>query len=223
MPKATSTKKSRASPYPRGTKKIVQGKCKMVVDKKDGVQDWEETRCPICMEHPHSAVLLRCSSYAKGCRPYVCNTSNRQSNCLIQFQKSSADSSSHSLPEDVQPIKGQQQPKLSCPLCRGQVNGWTVVEPARQFMNSKPRSCPFEECDYSGTYSELRNHIRGHHPMTNPSDVNPARQHEWQRLERETELKDMISVMLSELGDNATPALYDYLLSEFLMLATGSN
>ncbi|KAH7285801.1 hypothetical protein KP509_33G046400 [Ceratopteris richardii] len=43
--------------------------------------------CPICMEIPHNAVLLRCSSYDKGCRPYMCDTSYRHSNCLDQYLK----------------------------------------------------------------------------------------------------------------------------------------
>jgi len=34
----------------------------------EDAKEWEEIRCPICMEYPHNAVLLRCSSFGKGCR-----------------------------------------------------------------------------------------------------------------------------------------------------------
>lgn len=50
-------------------------------------KDWDDVTCPICMETPHNAVLLRCSSYEKGCRPYMCDTSYRHSNCLDQYCK----------------------------------------------------------------------------------------------------------------------------------------
>ena len=49
--------------------------------------EWEDTTCPVCMETPHNAVLLHCSSYEKGCRTYVCDTSYRHSNCLDQYCK----------------------------------------------------------------------------------------------------------------------------------------
>ncbi|KAJ4968337.1 hypothetical protein NE237_015038 [Protea cynaroides] len=50
-------------------------------------KEWDDTSCPICMDHPHNAVLLICSSYDKGCRSYVCDTSYRHSNCLDRFKK----------------------------------------------------------------------------------------------------------------------------------------
>ncbi|PKA59212.1 hypothetical protein AXF42_Ash001305 [Apostasia shenzhenica] len=47
----------------------------------------DEVTCPICMDHPHNAVLLICSSHEKGCRSYICDTSYRHSNCLDQFKR----------------------------------------------------------------------------------------------------------------------------------------
>ncbi|KAB5563969.1 hypothetical protein DKX38_004023 [Salix brachista] len=137
------------------------------------VKEWEQIRCPICMEHPHNVALLQCSSFGKGCRPYMCNTSYRQSNCLVQFLKSNVSSPSmeilHEIPsvssrtgEELQLLgqtghyESEPQPKLCCPLCRGQIHGWTIVNPAREFMNSKARSCSWETCNFSGSYSELR-------------------------------------------------------------------
>ncbi|KAJ8539209.1 hypothetical protein K7X08_013461 [Anisodus acutangulus] len=48
----------------------------------------------------------------------------------------------------------QQQPELACPLCGGHVEGWTVVEAARNFMNSKTRSCALETCNFTGTFGD---------------------------------------------------------------------
>eukprot|EP00249_Psilotum_nudum_P008944 c21608_g4_i1 orf=2-421(-) len=52
-----------------------------------GRKDWEDVTCPICMDFPHNAILLLCSSHDKGCRPYVCDTSYRHSNCFDQYRK----------------------------------------------------------------------------------------------------------------------------------------
>lgn len=54
-------------------------------------KEWDEASCPICMDHPHNAVLLICTSHDKGCRSYICDTSYRHSNCLDQFKKMRAD------------------------------------------------------------------------------------------------------------------------------------
>ncbi|XP_068665231.1 uncharacterized protein [Aristolochia californica] len=50
-------------------------------------KEWDDASCPICMDHPHNAVLLLCSSHDKGCRSYVCDTSYRHSNCLDRLKK----------------------------------------------------------------------------------------------------------------------------------------
>ncbi|CAL9749104.1 unnamed protein product [Musa acuminata subsp. burmannicoides] len=49
-------------------------------------KQWDEVLCPICMDHPHNAVVLLCTSYEKGCRSYICDTSYRHSNCLDRFR-----------------------------------------------------------------------------------------------------------------------------------------
>ncbi|XP_073144699.1 uncharacterized protein [Henckelia pumila] len=68
MPKdrRASFDRARVSPYSRSLKDTG---CKdggslspLVGDERE----WEEARCPICMEHPHNAVLLLCSSQEKG-------------------------------------------------------------------------------------------------------------------------------------------------------------
>ncbi|PSR96040.1 Bromodomain adjacent to zinc finger domain protein like [Actinidia chinensis var. chinensis] len=176
--------RSGASPYPCIPNNTEQYKSKDLSHSVGNEKDWEEVRCPICMDHPHNAVLLLCSSRETGCHPYMCDTSYRHSNCLDQFRKSSAPNPSADLTEDV---------PLFCPLCRGQINRWTVIEPARKFMNSKPRSCSLETCDFGGTYSELRKHARHEHPSVRPSEADSGRQLKWMRLERERNLQDIVS------------------------------
>ncbi|WCJ40604.1 hypothetical protein M5689_021518 [Euphorbia peplus] len=151
-----------------------------MVQTQEDVQKWEDAICPICLDHPHNAVLLKCSSYDNGCRPFMCNTSSRHSNCLNQFHKSGV---------------------LACPLCRGQITGWSVIEAAREFMDSKTRTCSTETCDFSGNYMELRKHARSKHPTVKPSAVDSERQREWVRLERERNHLDLRS-MLPRINSN---------------------
>ena len=47
----------------------------------------EQICCPICLEPPHNAVLLICSSLRHGCRTFLCDTSYRHSNCFDHFRK----------------------------------------------------------------------------------------------------------------------------------------
>lgn len=63
-------------------------------------KEWDAISCPICMDHPHNAVLIICSSHEKGCRSYICDTSYRHSNCLDRFKKLKANSGddNHSQP-----------------------------------------------------------------------------------------------------------------------------
>ncbi|XP_020693334.1 uncharacterized protein LOC110107408 [Dendrobium catenatum] len=152
-------------------------------------QKWDEIRCPVCMEHPHNAVLLLCASHDKGCRPFMCDTSYRHSNCLDQYRKAIQVS-----------MPGDSKPKLSCPLCRGVVSGSKVVEAARKHMNTKARSCSSESCGFAGAYSELRKHARTEHPLVRPSEADPERERDWRRLEQQRDLGDLFSTMQSAFG-----------------------
>ncbi|XP_059638027.1 uncharacterized protein LOC132279965 [Cornus florida] len=92
--RSVSFDRSRASPYycsssSRSRRSLPKNSSK----SEDNVKEWEDARCPVCMEHPHNAVLLLCSSNQKGCRPFMCDTSYRHSNCFDQFRKSFADTS----------------------------------------------------------------------------------------------------------------------------------
>lgn len=93
------------------------------------------------------------------------------------------------------------QPTLVCPLCRGHIKDWIVMEPARRFMNAKSRSCACETCEFSGTYSDLRKHARIEHPLVRPSQADPERQRNWRMLERQRDLGDLISTLHSSFGE----------------------
>lgn len=232
---------SRTSPYPSSSSRVRRSAPKTTLDSEENVKEWEDARCPVCMEHPHNAVLLICSSHEKGCRPYMCNTSYRHSNCLDQFCKSFSETAetvetSPTTPQvesdvldtnssdvqsteaniidmqeegsegfvTMQPLSCEDgaKPKLVCPLCRGQIKEWKVVEAARHFMNDKSRSCSCETCNFSGTYTDLRKHARLEHPLVRPSAVDPERQRNWRRLERQRDLGDLLSTLQTSFAEN---------------------
>ncbi|XP_021764546.1 uncharacterized protein LOC110729137 isoform X1 [Chenopodium quinoa] len=109
MPKArrdrsVSFERSRKSPVPCSSSLSCETKAKSPPATVEDLKEWEDARCAVCMEHPHNAVLLICSAYDKGCRPYMCDTSYRHSNCLDQFRKSFTEDSTETLTEEgIQP------------------------------------------------------------------------------------------------------------------------
>nr|XP_043628608.1 uncharacterized protein LOC122600032 [Erigeron canadensis] len=232
--RSLSAGKSRASPYRCSSSHPKRSSIKNPLESEENQKEWEDARCPVCMEHPHNAILLLCSSHNKGCRPYMCDTSYRHSNCFDQFRKSFSEGQ----PSAALTDEGQQsatstdgQPsiplneagvllpalipeaslttlnedklkaKLLCPLCRGEVNGWVVVDAARVFMNTKTRSCASETCDFFGTYTDLRKHARLVHPLVRPSEADPERQRDWRRMERQRDLGDLLSTLQSSMGE----------------------
>lgn len=169
-------------------------------------KDWEDATCPVCLEFPHDAVLLLCSSHDKGCRPYMCGTSYHFSNCLDQFQKAyakEASSDNESVAENLSrgwpAWKKSEVMELACPLCRGQVKGWTVVEPAREHLNRKKRSCMQDNCSFIGSYKELLNHVKAEHPFAKPHAVDPTHVQKWRALEYQSELADVLSTVRSSM------------------------
>jgi len=249
-------------------------------------RELDEVSCPICMDHPHNAVLLLCSSHDKGCRSYICDTSYRHSNCLDRFKKlrdnskenpnlqssliNTNNSSGNSfdinftmqsdihnvdelllyqneintllsvgIPQgsrqgdaqdpsrhldqhdegiletadsenlqdravleeelDVDNSSEDSKSSLHCPLCRGTVLGWEVVEEARNYLNNKKRSCSRDSCSFAGDYLELRRHARRVHPTSRPSDVDPTREQAWQQFERQREYGDIVSAIQSAI------------------------
>lgn len=172
-------------------------------------RDWEDATCSVCMECPHNAVLLLCSSHEKGCRPYMCGTSFRYSNCLDQYKKAYTKVTTHQSnllhdsvdSQTIDPFSGENSKvtELACPLCRGQVKGWTVVEPAREYLNAKKRNCMQDNCSFIGSYKELRKHVKAEHPTAKPREVDPTLEQKWQRLEHEREREDVWSTIRSSM------------------------
>lgn len=116
------------------------------VEQKESEDKWEDAICSIYMEPPHSVVLLLCTSHEKGCQPYIFNISYKHSNFLDEFKKN-----------------------MACPICRGQLNGWTIVEEAHMHLNSKERNCSLEGCEFVRNYASLRKHVRCDHPNAMPT------------------------------------------------------
>eukprot|EP00250_Pteridium_aquilinum_P003722 c14021_g1_i2 orf=660-2018(+) len=331
----------RHHPYKPHGKGSEAGNPKECAERKE----WEDALCPICLEFPHNAVLLICASHERGCRPYMCNTSYRHSNCLDQYQKaqislkklegsrqsigdggqhssqvvleasstseqsgliigetnslinhrasrrpvtvynhasepvgigSAADdalsmritsmdsvfstrrsrrhasasaihstgirafnhgidsggamqgledatggggwghgtASPHPGPAgaEASPSKKEDVKDLLCPLCRGKVSGWQVIDAARKHLNGKSRSCSQETCVFAGTYEELRAHARCEHPSARPSEVDPARQRDWRRMERQRDMGDVLSSIRSAMPGAAV--FGDYVIED---------
>ncbi|EEF48414.1 uncharacterized protein LOC8274144 [Ricinus communis] len=208
------SRRHRMTPYPLPPcqRKSAKGSC----SKKKHLKaleknDWESSTCSVCLEYPHNAVLLLCSSYNKGCRPYMCATSCRFSNCLEQYKKAytkitSNEDMQHSIESvdnstillDAGQVKEKiEVPELLCPLCRGQVKGWTVVEPVRKYLNAKKRTCMQDKCSFIGTYRQLKKHVKAKHPLARPRAVDPVLKEKWKKLECERERSDVISTIMS--------------------------
>ncbi|KAF8703264.1 hypothetical protein HU200_032056 [Digitaria exilis] len=185
---------SQAVPYDyKKTKKL---------DKKNELRstseekDWKSATCSICLERPHDAVLLLCSSHSKGCRPYMCGTNYKHSNCLELFKNAySREKPACKVSTAVAPTNQNPNMLLACPICRGEVKGWTVVVPARRFLNRKRRTCIHEYCSFVGTYKKLKRHVKSKHRSSKPREVNPVRLAEWEEFENEKERQDAISIV----------------------------
>ncbi|KAK7246826.1 hypothetical protein RIF29_41696 [Crotalaria pallida] len=199
----TGSRQYRLTPYPLPPSKrdICEDMCPKERSKALDKKEWEDVTCSVCMEYPHNAVLLLCSSHDKGCRPYMCGTSYRHSNCLDQYKKAYTKviSSNNGQQGSISNRGENEVSKLSCPLCRGQVKGWTIVEPARDYLNSKKRTCMQDDCTFCGNYKELKKHVRAEHPLACPRTVDPDHEHKWRWLEREREREDVISTVTSAM------------------------
>lgn len=170
--------RARVSPYPLRSSRSNKQIAPESPIQTEGAGEWENVRCVICMEPPHNAVLLHCSSSSNGCRPYMCDTSVRHSNCYKQYRKKN---------------KNRLNPKaLKCPLCRGEVYETMKVASARRFLNAKKRSCSKDNCVFSGTYSELKNHVKAEHRGFVQPNVDPLRRQMWEQMQRNAEYDEIM-------------------------------
>lgn len=130
----------------------------------------------------------------------MCATSHRFSNCLEQYKRAYTKSNSDAIMSDKfgWQMGKTEKSELLCPLCRGEVMGWTVVDPARRYLNAKKRSCMQENCSFVGTYKKLKKHVKLVHPMApRPRDVDPLHAEKWRKLENERDMSDVLSTIQS--------------------------
>ncbi|XP_051151471.1 uncharacterized protein LOC127265626 isoform X2 [Andrographis paniculata] len=175
--------------------------------------NWDDFTCPICLDFPHNAVLLQCSSFEKGCRSFVCDTGHLHSNCLDRFKQANGMSFGTKLStsvENAESLVSESDRKPQCPLCRGEVTGWLVVDKVRMHLNQKKRCCEEEKCPFTGTYLELKAHARVEHPHACPSKVDPARQLDWEDFQQSSEIIDVLSTIHSEVRNGVV--LGDYVI-----------
>ncbi|ESR63385.1 c2h2-type domain-containing protein [Citrus sinensis] len=165
--------------------------------------NWDDVTCPICLDFPHNGVLLLCSSYEKGCRPFVCDTDHLHSNCLDRFKNaygvSPPSTSEVNSAANTQPMVSEDSCRPACPLCRGEVTGWVVADKVRDYLNEKKRCCEEDQCTFAGTYLELRKHAQLEHPHSRPSKIDPARQLDWENFQQSSEIIDVLSTIHSEV------------------------
>lgn len=207
------------------TKKVVRRPSSIDQDIKLD-QSWvEDVACPICLDSPHNAVLLRCASYEKGCRPFICDTDQTRSNCLERFR------GAHGLPlpvpanarassRTVSPLNSIHTITISssnannnrpaCPLCRGDVMGWLVIGEARSHLNQKRRCCEESRCSYVGSFHELQRHTQQKHPDSRPSAIDPARRADWENLQRSSDVVDVLSTIHAQVPNGVV--LGDYVI-----------
>ncbi|KAF8106025.1 hypothetical protein N665_0148s0013 [Sinapis alba] len=121
---------------------------------------WKGVTCHVCLEIPRHSVVLLFLSYYKGCRPYMCATGNRFSNCLEQYKKAYA-------------------------------------KEEKMYLNSKKRTCMNDNCLFSGSYRQLKKHVKEVHPRAKPRAIDPVLEEKWKKLEVERERSDVISTLMS--------------------------
>lgn len=179
--------------------------CDIVVNNMEDIElniNWEDVVCSICLDFPHNSVLLQCSSHDKGCRPFLCDTSHLHSNCLDRFKIACGMTSSvpdATSTENSKPVVSDGECNLTCPLCRGEVSGWIVVDKARTYLDEKKRCCDEIQCKFMGSYSELQMHAQLEHPHARPSKIDPARLLDWENFQQSSEIVDVLSTIHSEI------------------------
>ncbi|KAJ4884801.1 hypothetical protein Rs2_34894 [Raphanus sativus] len=170
--------RTRVSPYPLRSSRTKKEKEPELPIQTEGPSQWEDVRCVICQEPPHNAVLLRCSSSSTGCRAYMCDTSARHSNCFKQYRVKN---------------RNRLTKDFNCPYCRGEVYETMKVSGAVRYLNAKPRCCAFEGCVFSGSYSQLKSHLRAAHPGFTGPVVDQRRHREWEQMQRASEYTEVMT------------------------------
>uniref|UniRef100_A0A0D9YMC7 C2H2-type domain-containing protein n=1 Tax=Oryza glumipatula TaxID=40148 RepID=A0A0D9YMC7_9ORYZ len=177
----------------------------------------EDITCPICLDFPHNAVLLRCTSYEKGCRPFICDTDQSRSNCLERFKGAHGLPTNMKVPsfngaplDSIHIISSNTTDRPACPLCRGDVIGWVVIDEARLHLNQKKRCCEESCCSYVGNFHELQKHTQQKHPNSRPSEIDPARRVDWENFQQSSDIIDVLSTIHAQVPNGIV--LGDYVI-----------
>ncbi|KAG9132529.1 hypothetical protein Leryth_008445 [Lithospermum erythrorhizon] len=83
---------------------------------------------------------------------------------------------------------------------RCKVKGWTVVKPARDYLNSKNRCC-MHNCKFKVDLQASEVHVKSllHPSLQSMHKVDPLLEQKWSRLEHEREREDVISTITSSM------------------------
>ncbi|CAL5444065.1 unnamed protein product [Camellia sinensis] len=186
--------RSRTSPYARSPKTTEQYGPKSSLQSVGGDEkEWEEVRCPICMEHPHNAVLLLCSSHerdvaltcatpASATRTVSTSSANHQP--LPHHQQILLNKFLFTLPPITEELRNNNKTSSQ--------EGFMGDNSNQSFRAHSVGAKLTGTCDFSGTYSELRKHARLEHPFVRPSEADSRRQSDWMSLEHERDVQDII-------------------------------
>ncbi|XP_020699066.1 uncharacterized protein LOC110111496 [Dendrobium catenatum] len=189
---------------------------KKLIDDDILLNSWEDATCPICLDVPHNGVLLHCSSYDKGCRPFLCDTDQTHSNCLTRFRTAFGVSetsecwNTNGINDSTQLIASDCESLPTCPLCRGEVAGWAIVKEARAYLNMKMRCCEEQHCSYVGNFAQLQSHMQLEHPHSHPSEIDPAHQLDWENFQQSSAIIDVLSTIHAEVPHGVV--LGDYVI-----------
>ncbi|KAI6679395.1 hypothetical protein NL676_033276 [Syzygium grande] len=208
--RSVSSDRFRASPLRCSSSRPKRSFPKIPSETEENIKEWEDARCPVCMEHPHNAVLLICASHDKGCRPYMCDTSYRHSNCLDQFRKSFAGTSSAVPQQDINlSVDANLSPGAT--LDSTIVDAEEIIErPATVSLGDPgPIRWTWDIFRETGAVKtglsalpDLRKHARLEHPLVRPSEADPERQRNWRRMERQRDIGDLISTLQSSFSED---------------------
>ncbi|WOL08576.1 hypothetical protein Cni_G17329 [Canna indica] len=169
--------------------------------------DLEDVTCSICLDFPHNGVLLLCASYDKGCRPFICDTDQNHSNCLERFKSASGvpvvtkvmSATNGISMVCIQDISSSPSSRPTCPLCRGDVMGWLIIDEVCVYLNMKQRCCEEKHCTYVGNFFELQKHAKLKHPHSHPSKIDPVQQLNWENFQQSSEIIDVLSTIHAEV------------------------
>jgi hypothetical protein len=87
------------------------------------------------------------------------------------------------------------------------VIGWFVIDEARFHLNQKKRCCEESCCSYVGNFHELQKHTQQKHSNSRPSEIDPARQIDWENLQQSSDIIDVLSTIHAQVPNGIVSAI----------------